>query len=124
MSLKVLSWPRHAGAGRRRRPGPAGMRHGGTFSSPRCGESTPVLLVADPFHHLDVLAIEMLHDGDVRHARRRRGPVPMLLVRGSMDDIPRPDLLDRASPTLHPAGALRHDQALAERVRVPYRPGT
>lgn len=47
----------------------------------------PVLFVAAAFHHIDVLAVEMLHDGDVRHSRCRRGPVAMLLIRGSMDDF-------------------------------------
>ena len=65
----------------------------------------------------------MLDDGNVRHLRRRRGSVPMLLVRGRVgNDVACPNLLDLAPPPLHPAGAFRHDQRLAERVRVPHRP--
>ena len=93
------------------------------FSRVLWNDQRPVLLVADRLHHLDVLAVEMLDDGDVLHARRRRGTVPMLLIRRSMDDVARLNLLDLASPALHPAGTFRHDQRLAERVRVPRRPG-
>ena len=62
-------------------------------------------------------------DGDVRHGRGRRGAVPVLLARREPDHVARPDFLDRAAPALRPAAAGRHDQGLAQRVRVPCRAG-
>jgi hypothetical protein len=50
-----------------------------------------------------------------------RGPVPMLLAGRNPDHVARPDFLDRPAPALHPAAAGRHDQGLAERMRVPCR---
>ena len=48
-----------------------------------------------------------------------RGPVPMLFARREPDHVAGPDFLDRPAPTLRPAAAGRHDQGLAERMRVP-----
>src|SRR6184192_2485685 len=84
----------------------------------------PVLLVADLFHPFHGLAIELFLNGDVRHGGGCRGAVPMLLTRRNPDHVTGPNLLDRASPTLRAATARRHDQRLAEWVRVPCRPGT
>ena len=84
----------------------------------------PVLLVADLFHPVDGLAVELLLNGDVRHRRGGSRPVPVLFARRKPDDVTRPDFLDRAAPALRPAAAGRHDQRLTERMRVPGRPGT
>ena len=73
-----------------------------------------VLLIAAFPHSLDVPAVEVLHDGDMRHARLCSSPMPMLLVWRDVDDVAHPDLRDLASPSLHPAGAVRHDQGLAK----------
>src|SRR5262249_24319824 len=83
----------------------------------------PVLFVADRFHPVHRLAVELFLDGDVRHGRGRRGAVPVLLARREPDHVARPDLLDRAAPALGQAAAGRHDQGLAQRVGVPRRPG-
>src|SRR5215207_3997173 len=85
-------------------------------------QSLAVLLVGDVLHPLDHLAVERLLDGDVRHARSGRRPVPVLYPRREPDHVAGTDLLDRPALALHPAAAGRDDQGLAERVRVPRRP--
>src|SRR6266446_5610297 len=82
-----------------------------------------VLFVADLFHPVDGLSVELLLNGDVGHGRDCRGAVPMLLTRREPDHITRPNFLDRASPALYPAAAGCHDQGLAQRVGVPCCPG-
>src|SRR5580704_16222883 len=82
-------------------------------------QSIAVLFVADLFHPVDDFAFERFLNRDVRHRRRRRGTVPMLLARREPDDVTRPDFLDRAALPLHPADAGGHDQRLAERMAVP-----
>src|SRR3954451_12293981 len=84
--------------------------------------SLAILLVADVLHPVDHLAVDRLLDGDVRHGRRGRRPVPVLLARWEPDDVTGADLLDRPSLSLGPAAARRDDERLAERVRVPRRP--
>src|ERR1700757_633460 len=62
--------------------------------SPGEGGSLLILLVTDFLHPLDGFAVERFLNSDMRHRSRRRGPVPMLLVRRKPDDIARPDFLD------------------------------
>ena len=79
-----------------------------------------VLLVGDLLHPVDRLAVEPLHDGDVRHGRRCRGAVPMLFTRRAPDDVAGADLFDRASPALNQAAALYsgdHDRDDADDLR-------
>src|SRR5207253_3672225 len=83
-----------------------------------------ILFVTDLFHPVNRFAVELLLDRDVRHRRRRRRPVPMLFARAKPDHVTRPDFLDWPAPALRPAAAGRHDQGLAERMRVPRGPGT
>jgi hypothetical protein len=78
-----------------------------------------VLFVADLFHPVGGLAVELFLNGDVRHGRSWRGAVPMFLTRREPDYITRPNVLDRTTPALYPAAASRHDQGLAQRVAVP-----
>src|SRR5207247_1496798 len=80
-----------------------------------------VLLVADLFKPLDVLAVDLLLDRDVRHRRSRRGSVPVLHAGWDADDVALAHLLNRTSPTLNPSGACRHDQHLAKWMGVPGR---
>src|SRR6266480_2287064 len=80
---------------------------------------TVVLLVADLLHPVNDLAVQLFLDGDVSHRGGRRGAMPVLFARRTPDDVARPDDLDRATPALHEAAAGRHDQRLAQRVRVP-----
>src|SRR3954451_24430278 len=80
-----------------------------------------VLLVAHMLQPIDHLPVEPLLDGDVRHRRRGRRPVPVLLARREPDHITRPYFLDRASLPLDPAAAGRDDERLTQRVRVPGR---
>jgi hypothetical protein len=42
---------------------------------------SPVLLITDLFHPVRALAVQLFHNGDVRHRGRRRRAVPMLLPR-------------------------------------------
>ena len=81
-----------------------------------------VLFVADLFHPVDNLAVELFLNGDVRHGRGRRGSMPVLLAGREPDHITGPDLLDRAAPALRPAAASRDDERLTERMRMPCRP--
>src|SRR5208282_4164894 len=78
-----------------------------------------ILFVADLFHPLDGLAVELFLNGDVRHGGGRRGTVPVFFTRREPDYVTRPDLLDRATPALGEAAAGSHDQGLAQRVGVP-----
>ena len=64
--------------------------------------SPAVLVVADLFHPIDRLAVELFLNGNVRHGRGWRGAMPMLLARREPDHVTRPDFLDRAAPALHP----------------------
>src|SRR5438445_6024187 len=77
------------------------------------------LFVADLFHPVGGLAVELLLNRDVRHGRGCRGAVPMFLTRGEPDHVTRPNFLDRATPALCQAAAGCHDESLAERVGVP-----
>src|SRR2546425_4579021 len=85
--------------------------------------SSFVASVADLLHPVHGLATELFLNGDVRHGSGHRGAVPMLLTRRNPDHVTGPNLLDWPSPALREARAGRHDQGLAERVRVPGRPG-
>jgi hypothetical protein len=78
--------------------------------------------VADLFHPVNCFAIELFLNGDVRHGRGRRGTVPMLFTRRELDHVTRPDLLDRPARALSETAAGRHDQSLAQRMRMPGRP--
>ena len=80
------------------------------------------MFVADLFHPVDDLPVELFLNGDVRHGRGRRGPMPVLLAGREPDHVTRPDLLDRAAPALNPAAASRDDESLTERMRVPCGP--
>src|SRR2546423_9115353 len=86
------------------------------------GPSCPVLFVADLFHPVDGLAVELLLDGDMSHCRRGRCSMPVLLTGRKPDDIARPDFLDGPTPMLRPAAAGRHNQCLTEWMSVPCGP--
>src|SRR4051794_12411417 len=73
----------------------------------RAGVSPAVLLVAHVFEPIDDLAVERLLDGDVRHGRRRRGPVPVPHAGREPDHVAGVDLLDRAPFLLDPAATGR-----------------
>jgi hypothetical protein len=45
------------------------------------------LFVADLFHPVDGLAVELFLNGDVGHGGGGRGPVPMLLAGREPDDV-------------------------------------
>src|SRR5690348_11617450 len=79
----------------------------------------PVLLIANLFHPVGGFAVELFLDRDVRHGRGWTGSVPMLLSRREPDHVARTNFLNRTAPALCPAAAGRHDQSLAQRVRVP-----
>src|ERR1700739_4099436 len=55
-----------------------------------------ILLVADVLHPGDVFAVERLLGGDMNHARRRRGAVPVLFVWRNQDDVA--SLISRTFP--------------------------
>src|SRR5439155_16834029 len=81
--------------------------------------SAAVLLVGNLLHPLDGLPVKLFLNGDVRHGRGWRGPVPVLLTRRNPDHVARPNLLDRPTPVLGAPAAGRHDQGLPQGMRVP-----
>src|SRR5437660_7271637 len=81
--------------------------------------SSLILFVADLFHPVSGLAIELLLDSDMCHRRGWRGAVPMFLTWREPDHIPRPNFLNRTAPALCPATASRYDQRLTQRVAMP-----
>jgi hypothetical protein len=81
--------------------------------------SSTVLVVADLFHPVDDLTVELFLNGDMRHGCRRRSPMPVLLARRNPDHVTGPDFFDGAAPTLRPTATGGHDQGLTQRMRVP-----
>lgn len=80
-----------------------------------------VLICAHVFQPIDRCSVELFLDRDVGHCRGRRRSVPVLLTGPKPHDIPRPDVLDGAAPTLRSSGPGCDDQGLPERVGVPCR---
>src|SRR5258708_34585223 len=68
-----------------------------------------VLVIADLFHPLDVLAIELLLHRDVRQCRCRRCPMPVLLAWREPHHVAWLDHLNGAAPSPPPAGTRLHD---------------
>src|SRR5215210_3720330 len=78
-----------------------------------------ILFVADLFHPLNCLSVELFLDGNVCHGRRCRGAVPMLLSRREPDHITRPNFLNMSAVTLNPATTSRDNESLTKWMRVP-----
>src|SRR5207245_11764427 len=78
-------------------------------------------IVAYLFLPLHALPVDLLLNGDVRHARGRRGSMPVLLARRDPNNIAWPDVFDFPAPLLNPSRSGRDDQDLAQRVGVPRR---
>ncbi len=76
--------------------------------------SALVLFVADRFHPVNDLAVELFLNSDVGHGCGWRGAVPMFLSRREPDHVTRSNVLDWTTPALDPATASRHDQRLAK----------
>ena len=87
-------------------------------------QSSLVLLVTDLFHPVDNLAVELFLNGDVRHGRGWRGPMPVLLAGREPDHITGPDLFDRSAFALDASAASRNDESLTEWMRMPCSPRT
>jgi hypothetical protein len=83
--------------------------------------SSAVLLVANLFHPLNVLPVNLLLNGYMRHTIGGGRAMPVFHARRCPYDITRLDLLLFTTLLLHPACAGSHDQGLAERMRVPCR---
>src|SRR5882762_287814 len=83
-----------------------------------------VLLVGDLLQPIDILAVELLCNCDVRHARGWRRAMPVLLAGRTPNHVARPNFLDGFAPALGPSESRCDDQGLAERVRVPRRART
>src|SRR6267154_1037369 len=84
--------------------------------------SPPVLFVADFFHPVDNLAVELFLNRDVRHGRGWGSSMPVLLAGREPDHITGPDILDGSAFALRPAAARSDDKRLPQRMRVPCRP--
>src|SRR5438067_11493587 len=81
-----------------------------------------VLLLADLLHPVHDLAVELFLDRDLRHGGRRRGAVPVLLVRRTPHDVPGADDMHGPALARHVAAAGRAAHAVAERIRLPVPP--
>src|SRR5437879_4124749 len=81
--------------------------------------SPVVLVVADLFHPVDGLPVDLFLNGDVRHSRGWSSTVPMLLARWEPDDIAGVDLLNRTTLTLDPTAAGCDNEDLTQRMGVP-----
>src|SRR5919206_3491595 len=68
-----------------------------------------VLFVADLLHPSDGTAVQRLLNGDMRHRRGGRSPVPMLLAGRKPDHVAGPDFLDGSALALRPPTAGRDD---------------
>src|SRR5438876_10468961 len=75
-----------------------------------------ILFVADLFHPVGGLAVELFLNGDVRHGRSWRSAMPVFLSRRNPDHVSRTDFLDWTGPASYPTAASRHDHGLAQRV--------
>jgi hypothetical protein len=93
-----------------------------SYSSGREIGSLAVLFVGNLLHPLHGYAVELFLYGNVRHCGVWRSAVPGFNPRRNPDDVALSNLLDRASSLLNPACAVRHDQDLTERVRMPSAP--
>jgi hypothetical protein len=62
--------------------------------------TTLILFVADLFHPIGVLAVELFNDGDVRHGGSGSRTVPMLFTAWKPDDVSRTNFLDGSSLAL------------------------
>src|SRR6266536_2522086 len=87
-------------------------------------QSTPVLFVADLFHPVYGFPIQRFLNGDMRHRRRGRRPMPMLLAGRKLDHITGPNFLDWPALALNPTQAECDNQSLAEWMRMPGGAGT
>src|SRR5215475_4666889 len=61
----------------------------------RVASSLAILLVANLFHPVDILAVHRFLNGDMRHPIRWRRPMPMLFTGRKPDDIAGVDFLNR-----------------------------
>ena len=68
---------------------------------------------------LAAAAVDELPDGEMPHALRCRGAVPVEDARRCRNDVAGPDDALLLAPRLHPADARRDDQILTGRVIVP-----
>src|SRR5438067_12169121 len=73
---------------------PLGNRAARCVTAGARANSLAVLLVADLLHPVHRLAVQLLLEGDVRHRRGRRRPVPVLFARRKPDHVTGPNFLD------------------------------
>jgi len=83
------------------------------------GRAGQILLVRNLFHPLDRLAIQRFRDGDMRHGRRRRRAMPMLVARRTPDDIASAYFHDRTAVALRPTATSGDDEGLTKGMGVP-----
>ena len=82
------------------------------------------MFVADLFHPVNDLPVEVFLNGNVRHGRGGRGAVPMLFPWRKPYDIAGTDFFNRAALALRTASPGRDYQGLPQWMRVPGRAGT
>src|SRR5579862_576502 len=80
------------------------------------------MFVADLFHPIDGLTVELFYNSDMRHRGGRGRAVLMLDAGRTPDYIPGPDFLFAPIPALRPAAAGRDDQRLSKKMGMPCRP--
>jgi hypothetical protein len=82
-------------------------------------QSGGVLFVADLFHPVHDLAVELFLNGDMSHGGGQCSTMPMLFTRREPDHIDGTDLLNRFSLALDPVATGGDNQCLPQRMRVP-----
>src|SRR5436305_151666 len=101
-------------------PPPASMRRrrkAATYSGPAASQtSLLILIVGDLLHPINVLSVDGFLDGDVRHGRTRRSPVPMLEPRRKPHHVAGVDFFNGTALALHPSKTGGDNQRLSERV--------
>src|SRR4051794_23226803 len=73
-----------------------------------CPRSGQVLLIRNMLHPVDLLAVQLLLNGDMGNGRGWRGAVPVLFARWDPDYVAGPDFLDGAAPSLGSAAPGGH----------------
>lgn len=81
--------------------------------------ATEILLVRYSLEPFDVLAVECLLNGDMRHRCRRRCSMPMLVSGRAPDNVACTDFDAGFAVALSPAASGRNDEGLAKRMGMP-----
>lgn len=83
-----------------------------------------ILVVADLFHPVHILAVKLFLKGGVRHSCRGCSSVPVFHSWRNLNHITGSDFLNWSAPLLDISRASRHNQGLPQRMGMPCGPRT